>query len=203
MSHWSSWWFGAPLLATLVMLAAAMRWSFNRTAGVFPRMRLLAATGTISALLVIATVFRAGVLQARMGAAGMAMLVASQIVFWSAHRATRRRPLALAFTPAAPDALLEQGIYAIVRHPFYLSYTLTWLSAVVATGAAPMTVVATIVMCTQYLIAAHGEERGFARSSMRDQYADYCGRTGMFWPRLVIRAQSRSSNRSAKTYDHI
>jgi protein-S-isoprenylcysteine O-methyltransferase Ste14 len=113
---------------------------------------------------------------------GIAAHVVSGLLFWSAVRACRSRPLTAIFEADLPVRLVESGPYAYLRHPFYAAYTIFWLGGWVASGSL-VTLVSVPVMLGIYVHGAKEEERKFARSSFAGEYADYRRRVGAWLPR--------------------
>ena len=115
------------------------------------------------------------------------MSVASLFLFWWTVAATRSRPPTLAFTSDIPVHIHTEGPYAYVRHPFYSSYVLFWISSALSGGnfigyALP------IVMAVLYCVAARREEQKFAASDLAASYAKYREKTGMLMPAFWHRA---------------
>ena len=114
---------------------------------------------------------------------GLALMVGSLTIFWSAIRASRAARLRFAFDSALPEKLGTTGPYRVVRHPFYVSYLLVWLGWALASWSAwALLPVATMVAL--YLIAARYEEKLLATSDMAEAYAAYQRETGLFWPKI-------------------
>ncbi len=106
---------------------------------------------------------------------------ASLGLFWWTVVVTRSNPPTLAFTPDIPVHIHTEGPYAYVRHPFYSSYLLFWVSSALAVG--DLTAYALLVaMVTLYGIAACREEQKFTASDLSGSYAQYRRRTGMLFP---------------------
>jgi protein-S-isoprenylcysteine O-methyltransferase Ste14 len=117
------------------------------------------------------------------GALAIGLLVASLALYEWARRTIRGRHFHLAWTGDVPDALCEQGPYAYVRHPLYLSYILAFLALLVAL---PTLWVAAIFLFNLALFvhAAFGDERSLREGPFAGDYADYRRRVRMFLPRL-------------------
>lgn len=115
-------------------------------------------------------------------AAGIALYVTSLALFLAAIEAARRVPMTRTFvyTPRC-DTILTQGPYRVIRHPIYLSYSLTWLGAPVATHNIPLAVTA-VFMITCYLISAREEERLLATGPRAAEYAQYLRKTWRILP---------------------
>ena len=108
--------------------------------------------------------------------------LAALALFWWAIATTRRTRLTLAFSNDQPTFLLDQGPYALVRHPFYTSYILFWVGAATDAGS-PLFWIVPIIVTVLYVRAASIEERKFVRSDLATRYQDYRIRTGMLVPR--------------------
>jgi protein-S-isoprenylcysteine O-methyltransferase Ste14 len=96
-------------------------------------------------------------------------------------RVTRARPPLLAFTPAPPSFLVQDGPYRLVRHPFYLAYMMFWLGTALAVPPGLGWAVP-VMMGALYIATACGEEARFAASPLAADYAAYRRRVGMFFP---------------------
>jgi protein-S-isoprenylcysteine O-methyltransferase Ste14 len=95
---------------------------------------------------------------------------------------THQKPLALWHqTNDAPEHLVDYGAYRYIRHPFYASFLLALLAALLAyptPGTAVTLVYGYVMMNTT---AAREEER-FLDSSLGEAYQAYMQRTGRFIP---------------------
>ena len=115
------------------------------------------------------------------GAIANCLMVGGLAVFWWAIATTRRKPPTLAFSNDAPTFLQTSGPYAHVRHPFYLSYLVSWIGAAVATQD-PWYWAIPAGMAVLYVHAALMEERKYSASSLAQDYDAYRQRTGMLLP---------------------
>jgi protein-S-isoprenylcysteine O-methyltransferase Ste14 len=107
----------------------------------------------------------------------------SLALFWWTVKTTRQQRLTIAFTPDLPIFIHTKGPYALVRHPFYLSYLIFWIgTALCGKGIFPWTM--PIVMAGLYIAAARAEEQKFAISSLNETYKAYREQTGMILPKL-------------------
>jgi len=115
------------------------------------------------------------------------MSVASLCLFWWTVAVTRSCPPTLAFTLDTPVHIHTEGPYAYVRHPFYSSYVLFWISSALA-GGDLVAFALPVVMAVLYCVAARREEQKFAVSDLAASYARYREKTGMlipaFWRRV-------------------
>ncbi|MGE3174238.1 MAG: isoprenylcysteine carboxylmethyltransferase family protein [Planctomycetota bacterium] len=80
-----------------------------------------------------------------------------------------------------PDAVVQHGVYARIRHPIYTANLALLAGLAVGTGSGWLLLDALLVAAF-YLPAARREERELAAA--HPQYRDYLARTGRFLPRL-------------------
>ena len=115
---------------------------------------------------------------------GITMYGAALALFLSALEAARRVPMTRTFvyTPKC-DTILTKGPYRIIRHPIYLSYSLAWLAAPVATHSILLGLTA-VLMITCYVISAREEERLLAVGPRAAEYAELLKRTWRMVPFL-------------------
>lgn len=116
-------------------------------------------------------------------AAAIVLSAVAFAVFFAAVHATRKGGLSLAFSERTPSAVIDSGIYGIVRHPFYTSYCLYWLSWVPLTNAAPLSVLIGGAMGAAYIVAARKEER-LLTARLGQAYAALMRRTWRLVPGL-------------------
>jgi protein-S-isoprenylcysteine O-methyltransferase Ste14 len=121
----------------------------------------------------------------RVAVLGIGIQMSSAALFASAIKATYRRRLSIAYNPDIPEFILQSGPFRLVRHPFYTSYLLFWLSLIVMQPSIVSASV-TSVLFGFYLNAAKFEEAKFARSALASAYKGYAARTGMFVPRMSV-----------------
>lgn len=115
---------------------------------------------------------------------GILGYLSANLLFWWSVRAHGERPPAVAFDPGTPAALVVDGPYRYVRHPFYTSYPLAWTAGCLAT-ANPWLLLTVVWMSGFYYAAARGEEAAILGSEHADVYRAYRKRTGMFLPKVV------------------
>jgi len=145
------------------------------------RMSRLSACSTAAFLLFVGLVSLQGI-GPLAGWIAVALFLAGGLLFWWAVRTTRARPPAVAHTDNIPTMIHADGPYALVRHPFYLAYSLSWLGTAVAGG--PIQWIPAMLLIIWYYRAAREEEGHFAASGMAAEYAHYRERTGLILPRL-------------------
>ena len=115
--------------------------------------------------------------------AGLAIQLFSVWIFYAAIRASRQARLRFVFDPEHPHSLVNEGPYRLVRHPFYVSYSIFWLGWAVATWSF-WAIPSVVILLWLYISAARMEERNFAVSPLSAEYEEYSKRTGFFLPRL-------------------
>jgi protein-S-isoprenylcysteine O-methyltransferase Ste14 len=121
-------------------------------------------------------------LSAREVLLAVAALVSITLVAYTAG--THRIPLSLWHQrDDAPVEIVNWGPYRRVRHPFYASYLLALVAAVLLIPGWPAVAVLVIGALALHL-TARGEERRLLASDLGAQYAAYREQTGQFVPRL-------------------
>lgn len=101
------------------------------------------------------------------------------IFWWAVNTA---KGLDFAFS-AHIEKLLTVGPYAIVRHPFYLSYTIGWMTSSFLFNNSILWITLGYMMAYYYL-AAKSEEEAILASEYSEEYRLYSQNTGMFLPRI-------------------
>jgi protein-S-isoprenylcysteine O-methyltransferase Ste14 len=119
---------------------------------------------------------------AALSAAGYLSSIA---IFWWAIYANGRQRLAACYSNSLSAHLVTSGPYRWVRHPFYCSYLLAWLSGYIATRDY-LVALSVAVIFVFYWVAASREERQFAASPLAEDYRRYRAITGQFFPRLPL-----------------
>lgn len=115
---------------------------------------------------------------------GIAMYVVSLALFLSAIEAARRVPMTRAFVyEPRCDHIIRVGPYRVIRHPIYLSYSLAWTAAPVATHNLFLAVTA-LIMIGCYVLSAREEERRMAQGTHRNEYVEWQRRTWRLIPFL-------------------
>jgi protein-S-isoprenylcysteine O-methyltransferase Ste14 len=113
--------------------------------------------------------------------AGIALYVAATLLFLGALEAARRVPLPRTFVDdPMPRALITRGPFAVIRHPFYVAYSLAWLAAPTATHG-PFIAVFSVIAIAVYIVAARREEK-LLEDRFGDAYRSYQLGTGMLVP---------------------
>jgi len=113
---------------------------------------------------------------------GIAMYSVSLSLFLSAIEAARRTLMTRTFVyEPRCDTILQTGPYRVIRHPIYLSYSLAWLAAPVATQSLVLGATA-VFMIGCYVTSAREEERLLAAGPRAAEYAQYRARTWRLIP---------------------
>jgi len=100
---------------------------------------------------------------------------------------THRIPVALWHQEGdQPEHIVTYGAYRWIRHPFYASFILAFLAAVVFLPHW-VTLGSLAYAWVALNLTAQREERRLAGSAFGSQYRQYLGRTGRFFPRFGIR----------------
>ncbi len=79
--------------------------------------------------------------------------------------------------------LVTTGTYALVRHPFYVSYTLVWLGSTLLFNSFLLWITLAYLVAF-YIFSAVKEERVILKSEYSREYEDYRQDVGMFLPRI-------------------
>lgn len=112
------------------------------------------------------------------------MYAVSLALFLAAIEAARRVPMtrALVYEPKC-STVLTQGPYRLIRHPIYLSYSLAWSAAPVATHNVWLALTAAgMIAC--YVTSAHTEEHILSSGPRAAEYAEWRKRTWRMIPFL-------------------
>ena len=111
----------------------------------------------------------------------LVLQVAAFILFQTCRRIIRYRGLTIVFSKDQASHLLEVGPYKFIRHPFYLTYLISYFSISFLTFE-PLSFLMSFIMLGVYIYAALFEERKFMQGELRERYIQYQSRTGMFFP---------------------
>jgi protein-S-isoprenylcysteine O-methyltransferase Ste14 len=115
---------------------------------------------------------------------GIAMYVAALALFLSAIEAARRIPMTRTFVyEPRCNNIITGGPYRLIRHPIYLSYSLAWSAAPLATHSLFLASTA-LGMIACYVVSAREEERRMALGSLRGEYVEWQRRTWRLIPFL-------------------
>jgi protein-S-isoprenylcysteine O-methyltransferase Ste14 len=181
------------IATNVALFALALKFVFRKVAPVQNEMRALAL---IAAAIAVWHLNALRHFECRSGAhslCAVGLCIVSHVTFWWAFWTCGRGNLALAYSNEPPHCLLRRGPFRLVRHPFYISYLLTWFAAPVALWSAPLALSAG-VMGFFYFIAAKREEQTFAQTALGAEYALYRQSVGMFLPtQYVLQRRQRIS----------
>lgn len=79
--------------------------------------------------------------------------------------------------------IITTGPYKFVRHPFYLSYIITWSTNTLLFNSIPLWITL-LYLITFYSISARREEKVIMESEHATEYSHYQKNVGMFLPRV-------------------
>lgn len=116
---------------------------------------------------------------------GVIFLLESMGLFVWTYFSTRKRTLSFAFDQIKSDFLIQEGPYRLIRHPYYVSYTLAWFGGAFATGNT-LLFAPCVIMMLLYDRASRLEENFFRQSALASEFEIYSRRTGRFFPILFL-----------------
>jgi protein-S-isoprenylcysteine O-methyltransferase Ste14 len=116
--------------------------------------------------------------------AGLAFL--SVLLYEWTRRTVVDRHFYAGLAGEVPPAVCEAGPYRYVRHPFYASYMIAFVSMAVAFPSWVTGVVCLANMALFVYMAMH-DERVLSGSALAFPYRAYQGRVGMFLPRVAAK----------------
>src|SRR5579862_2459676 len=112
-----------PVAVLLVTCLASFTWAMNhfftQPMGMTPGMKVIRTCGTLFGALHLCTILWPDPMTPERACAGLMLYSAALGLFWWTIATHRRTPLSAAFSPDAPQHLVQQGPYNFVRHPFY------------------------------------------------------------------------------------
>jgi protein-S-isoprenylcysteine O-methyltransferase Ste14 len=112
------------------------------------------------------------------------LLLLANFLFWSARLAHGSNRPAAVFGQEVPETIVRNGPYRLIRHPFYLAYSLSYLALAVVGGQWLQYVIAALLFLL-YDRAASQEERLLCKSPrIGEQYTEYCRRSWRWCPPL-------------------
>lgn len=156
--------------------ARAIARFFARPDGMPRRMQLISVSGSVAAAVHVLWLAFGPLARSPLPIVSLVVYAAGLLLFAWTRRHTASHPPALAFSSAVPTRLFTTGPYAILRHPFYVSYSLTWLAGWVAAGSGVVLAPAAW-MIALYVVAARQEERDLLMSVDAAAYRRYLRRT--------------------------
>jgi protein-S-isoprenylcysteine O-methyltransferase Ste14 len=115
-------------------------------------------------------------------------IMALSLFWWSLLTA---KSLDFAFSEKVGN-IVTSGPFGVVRHPFYSSYIIVWLSSALLFNS-PILWITLLLLTSFYFVSARKEERVIMRSGYSEEYGKYIQNVGMFLPRM--------KNGSAKIQD--
>ena len=187
------------ILLSFACCITSFAWGMSRFFRIVGRLpsgaRVMLIAGVISTIAHLIALCLSGGATRLTGLTSLGLYLISLALFWLAIRVNRKKPLSTAFSLDQPEHITRRGPYRFVRHPFYSSYLLAWISGAIGSAQAWLwlTVLAMVVI---YYLAARMEEQKFMASSLAEEYTQYRYRTGMFIPRLWARSLVRARTRA-------
>ena len=175
---------------TAIIIAVAIQDFFVDSRVNNPRIRALQDLGVGLAVIHFGVLLVRGSAGPGWAIAGIALYAAAATLFLSSVEAARRVPLARTLVEGLPKSLITTGPFAVIRHPFYLSFSLAWLAAPVASHG-PVIMLLSIGAIAVYVIAARREEREL-EDQFGEAYRNYKLGTGYVLP-SVVRLVGRST----------
>jgi protein-S-isoprenylcysteine O-methyltransferase Ste14 len=187
------WVLIAVATATAVIVAVSIQDFFVDSRVTNPRIRALQDLGVGLAVLHFGVLIVRGAVSQNWAIVGIAMYVTATLLFLSSLEAARRVPLARTLVDEPmPKALITTGPFAVIRHPFYVSYSLAWLAAPVATHG-PLVAALSVAAIGVYVFAARREEKRL-EDRFGEAYRSYKLGTGMVVPSLARLFSGRSAH---------
>lgn len=183
------WVLVAVALATAITIGVAMQDFFLDSRISNPRIRAFQDLGVGFAVTHFGVLLVRGSAGSNWAIAGIGLYVLATLLFLSALEAARRIRLPRTFVDdPMPRALITTGPFAVVRHPFYIAYSLAWLAAPIATHG-PFIGLLSLGVIGSYVIAARREEKQL-EDCFGEAYRAYKLGTGMVVPplRRLLRA---------------
>ena len=116
------------------------------------------------------------------GVLALMVCVSGMGLFWWAIVTTKH--LGYAFSDKV-SKIVTSGPFALIRHPFYLSYTLVWLTSLLLFNSLYLWITLTYLV-TFYLSSAKSEEKVILKSDYSREYLEYSQNVGMFLPRITL-----------------
>jgi len=177
------WVLLAVSLATALIISVAMQDFFVDSRTNSPRLRALQDLCVGIAVTHFGALLIRGSAGPNWAIAGIALYVAATLLFLSSLEAARRvqLPRTLVDDPM-PRALITGGPFAVIRHPFYVAYSLAWLAAPIATHG-PVIGLLGVVPILCYIVSARREEKQL-EDRFGEAYRAYKNGTGMIVPTL-------------------
>jgi protein-S-isoprenylcysteine O-methyltransferase Ste14 len=164
--------------------AWAMYGGFFKIAGTLSRGGItVRIVSTICWILQLIVITRTGSFYEQTFMISLVLYSLSVVLFWATISANRRIEFHHCFTVLTPQRFVNSGPYRYVRHPFYLSYTLSWVAGALV-GDAPWLWLTVLAMGWLYWRAASMEEQQFLSSSLAPVYQHYTRSTGFMFPRF-------------------
>jgi protein-S-isoprenylcysteine O-methyltransferase Ste14 len=117
---------------------------------------------------------------------GLIFLLFSFALFWFAIFECKNYLMRFAFYGEnLNENFIKSGPYRFIRHPFYSSYSASWLGAAFITQNLILLALF-FVMLLFYYEASQQEEASFLKSKFSEEYLNYIKKTGRFFPKIFF-----------------
>ncbi len=115
---------------------------------------------------------------------GLCLTILSGCLFWITIHHNRQNPLPVAFSNLQSDFIRTTGPYRFIRHPFYLSYILTWVAAPFIAESTWLALTS-LIMILVYIRLIRDEEAHLLSGTHGAIYHGYMQKTGCLIPKLL------------------
>jgi protein-S-isoprenylcysteine O-methyltransferase Ste14 len=184
------WVLIAVALATAIIIAVAMQDFFVDARISNPRIRAFQDVSVGLAVAHFGVLLVRGSVGPNWAIAAIGLYVAATLLFLSSLEAARRVRLPRTFVDdPMPKALITTGPFAMIRHPFYVAYSLAWLAAPIATHG-PIIAAISVGFIGIYIVAARREEK-LLEARFGEAYRVYKSGTGMLLPSVASLLRAR------------
>lgn len=125
-----------------------------------------------------------------------AMAIMSLGLFLKTVSVVRAQSFSVIFDQEKPTGLFTEGPYKWIRHPFYTSYILVYLSFLLTSRDTLLWCLGLFII-GYYYFASRMEENSFLQSALADSYRTYQKTTGRFFPSLkAILGKTKNKSRT-------
>ncbi len=173
-------------LIIYLMNVAAFSWAlknFFRNEGQLPpKMRQLKSIAAVIALIQIVTILFSPRASLVLQIMGFVLCLLSAVLFWITLRFNQQNPLPVAFSKLETNSIRSTGPYKFIRHPFYLSYILTWMAAPFTAESWALSLTS-FLMLAAYIKLIKDEESALLSGAHAETYQKYRSQTGALIPK--------------------
>jgi protein-S-isoprenylcysteine O-methyltransferase Ste14 len=111
----------------------------------------------------------------------VAVYLLALALFWWAIKTAGTLDFA---SSSVKEEIFTSGAFGLVRHPFYLSYIMVWITSSALLGSIYLWV-SCAVLIGLYYMSAKQEEASMVGSELGESYKAYALKTGMFVPKVL------------------